>query len=86
MDGSDDEIDGIFPSRLGMCGKPIGRRHQLIGVWLRSRICSYVVDRLTKQELFVKIRLIVMEKRILRPDIDLHSVFDAEALHGFEAV
>ena len=71
MDGSDDEIYRILPRRLRMCGKAIGRRHQLIGIRLRSRIRAYVVDRLTKQELFVKIRFIVMQKRILRADIDL---------------
>ena len=74
MDSFNDEVYRILMGRLGVLRKPIGRGNQVIGTRLWARVRADIINGWSKQELFVKVRLIVVQKWILRPDVDLrHS-------------
>src|SRR6185369_14528216 len=71
MDSFNYEVDGVFMGRFCVLRKPIGRRNQVVGTRLWGRVRADIINRWTKQELFVKVRLEVVQQWILRADVDL---------------
>ena len=86
MDSFNDEVYRILLGRLCVLSKPIGRRNQVIGSRLWARVRADIINGWSKQELFVKVRLKVMQKRILRADVDLDSPFKSQAFYRFETL
>src|SRR5271165_5836333 len=54
MDRFNNEVDSILLRRLGVGGKPVGRRNQLIGTRLGACVSTHIINRFTKQLFFVK--------------------------------
>src|SRR6185369_17033926 len=66
MDSFDDEVYRILMGRFCVLRKPIPRRNQVIGSRLWARVRADIINGWSKQELFVKVRLEVMQQWILR--------------------
>src|SRR5690349_14241437 len=58
MDRLNDEVYRILMGRFCVLRKPIGRRNQIIGTRLWARVRADIINGWSKQELFVKVRLI----------------------------
>src|SRR6476660_3202133 len=66
MDSSNHEVYRILIGRFCVLSKPIGRGDQVIRTRLWARVRADIINGWAKQELFVKVRLKVMQKWILR--------------------
>src|SRR6185369_9325157 len=86
MDSFNNEVYRILMGRFCVLRKPIGRRNQVIGTRRWARVRADIVNRWSKQELFVKVRLIVMQQWILRTDVDLDALFKSQAFYRFETL
>src|SRR5215510_8810241 len=71
MDSFNDEVYRILFGRFCMLRKSIGRGDKVIGTRLWRRVRADIINGWAKQELFVKVRLIVVQKWILRADVHL---------------
>src|SRR6185369_2449269 len=86
MDSFNDEVYRILMGRFGVLRKPIGRWNQVVRTRRWARVRADIINGWSKQELFVKVRLVVMQKGILRTDIDLDALFKAQAFYRFETL
>src|ERR1700745_3505996 len=87
MDCFDNEVHSILLRRLGVRGKSIGWWDQVARArWLRLSVGANILGSRSKQLHFVKVRLVIVQKWILRADINLDSVFNTQPFDGFEAI
>ena len=86
MDSFNDEVYRILMGRFCVLRKPVGRWNQVIGTRLWACVRAHIINGWTKQELFVKVRLEVMQQWILRADVDLDAPFKSQAFYRFEAL
>src|SRR6185436_4325983 len=86
MDSFNNEVYRILMGWFCVLRKPIGRRNQVVGTRLWARVRADIINGWSKQELFVQVRLKVMQQRVLRADVDLDALFKSQAFYRFETL
>src|SRR6185369_7809037 len=64
MDSFNNEVYRILMSRFCVLRKPIGRWNQVVGTRRWARVRADIINGWSKQELFVQVRLKVVQQRI----------------------
>src|SRR6185369_51431 len=85
MDSFNDEVYRILIGRFCVLRKTVGRWNQVIGTRLWASVRADIINGWTKQELFVLVRLEVVQQWKLRADVDIDAPLKSQALYRFEA-